>query len=187
MDKVNIKILMLGPQGSGKSTQAQLLAARLGLPLVDMGGILRTISLLDDSQTAKVVRKALESGRLVDIEITAMLINKRLRQNDCQNGFVLDGYPRNQEQFRRLDTKFDKVIYIHISDEEGVKRLLARQRHDDKPEIIAERLKIYHAETEPLLAIFRKEGILEKVNGERSIKEIHEDILKKLNIDNDKY
>jgi len=175
-----MNILILGPQGSGKSTQAQLLSAGLGLPLVEMGEILRTISLLEDSPTANIIKKSLETGGLVRNETTSFLVNKRLSQKDCKSGFVLDGYPRNQKQLELLDMKFDKVFYIKVSDEEGTKRLFARKRHDDTPEVIAERLKIYHAETEPLLEVFRKEGILEEIDGERSIEEIHQDILERV-------
>jgi len=175
-----MNVLILGPQGSGKSTQAQLLSVDLGVPFIQMGEILRTISLLDDSPMANNIKKSLEKGKLVANSIASLIVNRRLSQEDCKNGFVLDGYPRSREQLKSLNVKFDKVFYIKVSDKEGAKRLLARKRHDDTPEVIAKRLKIYHAETEPLLEIFRKEGVLEEIDGERSVEEIHQDILKRV-------
>lgn len=175
-----MNILILGPQGSGKSTQAQLLSLDLGLPLIQMGEMLRTIALIDDSPTAELIRESIKKGRLVPLSIVAALVKKRLGQSDCQKGFILDGYPRDRKQLESLGLTFDKVFYINISDEEGIKRLMARKRDDDKPEVIAKRLKIYHTETKPILDIFRKGKVLEEINGERSVEEIHQDILDRL-------
>lgn len=170
----------MGPQGSGKSTQASLLAQDLGLPYVQTGEILRIISLLDDSNTATLIKNAVDNGKLVPTEIVTQIINKRLTQPDCIRGFVMDSYLRNQDQFRELQAKLDKVFYVRLSDEEGIKRLIKRGRADDTREVIAKRLSIYHQETEPLLTTFQDKGILEEVDGERSIKDVHDDILKRL-------
>jgi adenylate kinase len=182
-----MNILILGPQGSGKSTQAQLLALDLGLPYIAMGEILRTISLLKDSPTARIVKQKLEQGKLIPLDLASSIINKRLEQKDCQKGFVLDGFPRNRKQLTPLKIKFDKVFYIKVSDKEGIRRLLARGRQDDTPEIIAERLRIYHGETEALLETFRKDKILEEIEGERSAEEIHQDILERVRARSDKH
>src|SRR3989344_3737522 len=175
-----MNILVDGPQCSGKSTQAAMLAFKLKVPHIQMGEILRNISLINDSKTVEVIKEAMNEGELVPLEINATLVNKRLRLNDCKNGFVLDGFPRNDQQLERLESKLDKVFYLKISDEEGIKRLLLRKRADDNEETIKQRLSIYHSQTEPVLEIFRQDGILEEIDGERSIEEIHTDILERV-------
>ena len=175
-----MKVLVTGPQGSGKSTQAVLLAQDLGLPHLQLGEMFRTISLIDDSQKAQKVREALASGEFVPSDLAAEIINKRLSQADCQNGFVLDGFPRNLKDLGNFSQQLDVVFYIKISDAEAAKRLLARSRADDTKELIWERLANYHSETETILKTFTESGILTEIDGERTIEAIHQDIVKRL-------
>src|SRR3989338_507134 len=126
-----MKILLIGPQGSGKSTQASLLAEYLGIPKISTGDIFRKLP---------KVKEILAAGKLVDDETTAEIVKKRLQETDCQNGFILDGYPRNITQKELFDPQFEKVIYLKVPDEELMKRLLARGREDDTPESIRTRL-----------------------------------------------
>ena len=177
-----MKILVTGPQGSGKSTQAVLLAQDLGVPYIAAGEIFRNLTLIDDSQKAEKIRALMSTGELIPIEMADEIINRRLQYTDCQKGFVLDGFPRNLDQLNKLQVKLDHIIYINVSDKEGIARLLKRKRADDTEDVIGERLSIYHAETKPLLAIFKRENILEEVNGERPISQIHTDIVKRLKI-----
>lgn len=177
-----MKILIAGPQGSGKSTQAVLLAQDLEVPCIQLGEILRTISLVEDSQIAKTVKEAISQGKLAPFDTVAKFVNKRLSQVDCRRGFVLDGFPRSDKDIENLNQKLDKVIYLKISEEAGVKRLLARGRTDDKQDLIKERLRIYHSETQPVLDYFAKLGILIEVDGEKTVAQIHQDIVQKLAI-----
>jgi len=174
-----MKILVMGPQGSGKSTQAKLLAEKFGYPHIEMGELLRSAA-ADKSEGAGKIRDCLEKGELLPLEDTAMILKNRLSKPDCQNGFILDGYPRNIEQVKYFLPNFDKVFYLDLSDEEALKRLLKRSRDDDTPELIKRRLEIFHQETKPIRAYFQKLGILKVVDGTPAIEEIFQDLLWRL-------
>ena len=175
-----MKIIFLGLQGSGKSTQAKLLAEELSLPYIETSQLLREKK-TEDSSDAKKITEALDHGNLVVDEITIRVLKERLKQPDCQNGYVLDGYPRNEIQCQDLDTDINKVFYVKVSDEEAVKRLLKRGRHDDTGEALKRRVELYHKETEPILDKLRNMGILEEVDGERTVDEIAKDIAARTN------
>ena len=170
-----MKIIFLGSQGSGKSTQAQLVAKKLNLPCIEMGQLFRDKAKDKDSQ-AQEIKRALDVGELVPDEIAIKTLHDRLLKADCANGYVLDGYPRNYAQLEGLEKDIDKVFYIKVSDQEGIRRLIARARHDDNLSIVTKRLQIYHRMTEPLLTYFRQRGILEEVDGDRTIEEVEKDI-----------
>lgn len=175
-----IKIIILGGQGSGKSTQAKLLAEKLAVPYIEMGQVLREKARGNDTEAGDI-RQALEAGNLVADHITVKTLHDRIVKRDCQNGFVLDGYPRNYAQLEGLPKDINKVFALKVSDSEAIKRLIARARPDDSLDLIQRRLELYHAETEPLLAYFRQERILEEVDGKRTIEEIHQEIVEKVN------
>ena len=169
-----MKFVFLGPQGSGKSTQAKLLAQKLSIPYFEVGQLLREKSQESDS-LATEIKKALDQGHLVPDEITNSIVKKKT--SNAKGGYVLDGYPRNSIQFAELDPDITKAFYVKVSDEESIKRLVKRGRSDDTAQVLSKRLEIYHGETEPLLIDFRNKGILDEVNGERPISEIHEEIM----------
>src|SRR3990167_11186800 len=170
-----MKIIFLGIQGSGKSTQAKIAAEKLSLPYIETSQLLREKSKGED-EDAKRITEALDKGNLVPNEITIRTLKERLEKPDCRQGYILDGYPRNEEQFQNLDSDIDKVFYVAVSDEEAIRRLSKRGRHDDTGQALKRRMELYHKETEPMLDKFRNEGILEEVDGERSIEEIAKDI-----------
>src|SRR5574337_979820 len=117
-----MKILLIGPQGSGKSTQAALLSESLGLPRVTLGDIFRQIT-TEDSDEGRRIKGILESGQLVDDATAADLIKKRLAEEDVKAGFIVDGFPRTIEQANLFDPGYDKVVYLNVPREEVVKRL----------------------------------------------------------------
>lgn len=174
-----MKILIVGPVGSGKTTQAKLLADYLGIPSLGMGQVLREMA-KENSPQGQSLKEDLDKGKLADDAIVAKIARERIAEEDCQNGFIFDGYPRSLTQIKLFDPGYDRVFYLDISDTVAEQRLLARGRDDDTPEIIKERLRIYHQETEPLLEFFEKQGILQKIDGGGTIEEIQERIRQNL-------
>lgn len=173
-----MKIIFLGGQGSGKSTQAELLSKKLNLPNIQMGEIFRKKAKENDD-LAKLIKSSLDAGNLVPDDVAVKTLQDVLQREEYKNGYILDGYPRNSAQMDGLDTDIDKVFYIKVSDIEAINRLMLRAREDDTHEALTRRLKIYHEQTEPLLKIFNEKGILEEINGERTIEEIHKEITAK--------
>lgn len=164
-----MNILVMGPQGSGKSTQAELLAKRLNLPHIETGNVYRELA-KEDSELGRKIKGVLEKGGLVDDETTFEVVDKNLAK--IKGGFVLDGFPRTLTQAQRELFPIDKVIYINLSDEEAIERLLLRGRADDKIETIKARLKLFHERTEPILDYYRKQEKLLEIDGSKSVEEV---------------
>lgn len=175
------KIMVVGPQGSGKTTQAKILAEKLGYKYLGTGEMLREIAKQGGPEADKL-NKMFAEGRLLDDETTCKLVKETLAQPEYQNGFIMDGYPRTVTQKNIFDPDFDMILYIKVSDEVAIKRLSERGRVDDTPEAIEKRLEIYHHETGPLLDIFLNEGKLWVVDGEQEIDAVTNQIFKRLNI-----
>lgn len=163
-------ILMVGPIGSGKSTQAKILSQELGLTLIQTGELVRKKS-QEDSEEGRQVRETMEKGSLVSDEIMAQLLKEELAKDHAQS-VLLDSYPRRLSQLDVYDPGIDKVVYLRLPDAVLEERLLARKRVDDKPEIIENRLKVYHEETEPLLDFYEKQGKLITIDGVGTLEEV---------------
>lgn len=170
-----MKILFIGPQGSGKSTQAKLLSEYLNWPYLGSGDIFRQISKVD-SDLGEKLREILNSGKLVDDQTTCEVVKKKLEEDSYKSGFVLDGYPRTVEQIKMFDPEFDVVFYLDVSKKVSLARLLKRVREDDTPALIEARLVHYYNQTQPLLGYFKEIGILKEVDGEREVLEIQNEI-----------
>lgn len=174
-----MKIIVMGPQGSGKTTQASQVAEEFGLPLIDAGDLVRKFA-EGNTPEAKAVKEKILSGDLIENEVAARLVKENI-ENSGQNGFVLDGYPRSMEQCKIYFPEVDRVVYISLPDEICIDRLLKRGRFDDTNESITRRLELYHQLTEPMLSYFREKGILFEINGNREIPEVHQGIMDILN------
>lgn len=167
-----MRILLLGPQGSGKSTQAKLLSDKYNLSFISIGDLVREKS-REDSPEGEKIKEIMERGEFVDDITVANLFKERL-EKERGKGFVTDSYPRRLSQVKTYDPGIEKTIYLDISDEEILNRLLKRGRIDDTKEAIEKRLSIYHEETKPLLDYYRSLGKLSEVEGEGSVEEVFE-------------
>jgi len=175
------RILILGPQGCGKGTQAAILSAYLGIPYLSMGHLLREEA-KGDGELAEKVREIVETGELVSDVVAEAVLRNRLAEPDVGNGYILDGFPRNFEQLRAF-AGFDQptaVIVIDIPKRESRARLQNRAitegRTDDTPEVIEKRLGIYSTDTVPIIEEYRKQGVVREVDGMGSIEEVAERI-----------
>ena len=169
--------VILGPQGSGKSTQGKLLAQHLGLPLIDMGDVLRKWG-EGTNPTALKIQNIIKKGELLDDETLMSVFREEVNKPQYKNGFVLDGAPRTLAQARLInnEVQLNKVFYLRVPDDVNTGRLLVRGRVDDTPELIAKRLALYHEQTEPVLGFYRQTGVLEGIDGTKGIEAIFEDV-----------
>ena len=181
-----MNLLVLGPQGSGKGTQATRIAAEHGIPHVSTGEMFRA-AIAEGAELGRRVGPILASGELVPDELTVALIRERLAAPDADDGFVLDGFPRNLAQAEALDAMLgeigrtlDAVLFFDLSDEIATERIRGRAldegREDDTPETIARRLAIYHEQTEPVVERYRVSGKLVPLHAERTIGEVAAEI-----------
>ncbi len=181
-----MNLLVLGPQGAGKGTQAKRIAADYGIPHISTGDMFRE-AIASGSELGKRVEPILAAGELVPDELTMALIRERLVQEDAREGFVLDGFPRNSAQADALDAMLeqigrtlDAVLFFDLPDEVAVERLRRSSdeegRPDDTPEAIARRLAIYHEQTEPVVEHYRATGKLVPLHAERSIDEVYSEV-----------
>lgn len=181
MTELNYKRLcIMGPQGSGKTTQATMLAHEMGLCEIDAGQLLRDRAMQNDDVGVKLQNDMVE-GSLVDDSVIASLVKERIEREDCKLGFVMDGYPRSHSQMEAFDPKLDLIVYIEIPDQVVIERMLKRGRVDDTPDGIQKRLSIFHSQTKEILEYYAKEGKLIKVDGSHGIEEVAAEIRKALN------
>jgi len=202
------KIIFIGPQGSGKGTQAKIISEELNIPHISTGDLFRML----EGKLREEVDSYVNKGKLVPDELTVKILKERITKPDCKDGFILDGFPRNIAQANMLDTitKIDKVIEITLTDELAIERISSRwsckkcgtifntitnppkikgvcdkcqgelyRRADDNPEAIKKRLETYHKETEPILKKYK--SVVVSIDGDQEIDKISEEILENLN------
>lgn len=208
-------LILMGPPGAGKGTQAERLSKEFLIPHISTGDIFRK-AIKEETELGRRLKEYLDSGALVPDDITIGIVKERIQNKDCEKGFMLDGFPRTVSQARALDEsmkelkkELDRVIYISVSEETLVERLTGRkgckkcgtvyhisfnpsknnskcdlcdgelyQRSDDTLETVKNRFKVYLDNTRPLIEYYSQKGILEEVDGNKSVKEVYKNIKK---------
>ena len=208
-----LNLMLFGPPGAGKGTQADRLRSDFRVPLVSTGDTLRG-NVKEGTELGKEAKQYMDAGDLVPDELIVAMVSDRLQQEDALDGFILDGFPRTMEQARALDEllselgrRITAVILIDVPDEEVVRRISGRrvcvkaghnyhvdfdppkregicdqdgskliQRDDDKPDVVRNRLSVYHEQTEPLVDHYDELGLLRRIDGTRSPTEVHDHI-----------
>ncbi len=187
-----MRLLIVGPPGAGKGTQAKKIAEHYGIPAISTGDIFRK-NVADETELGLKVKAIMESGDYVPDDLTNALVRDRLGQPDAQIGFLLDGYPRTVDQVRELDEiladeghPLQEVLELVVDTEEVVGRLLNRAqiegRADDTEEVIRNRMNVYAEQTAPLTDIYRERGLLVQVNGLGDVDEVSARIYEALDI-----
>ena len=210
-----MKLILLGPPGAGKGTQAEILNKKLGIPTISTGNILRA-AVKNGTPVGLKAKEYMDAGKLVPDEVIIGVISERLAEADCRNGFILDGVPRTIPQAEALEKagiSFDAVVSIEISDEEIVERMAGRRvctacgapyhvknmppkvegvcdacggkleaRADDKPEVVRDRLQVYHKETAPLKDFYAARNLLITVDNQPTVAETTTAILNALGL-----
>ncbi len=177
-------VVFIGPPGSGKGTQAERLAAKLQLPHLSTGAMLREAADAG-SEPGRRAMQFMEHGHLAPDELVIAVIGERIAQPDCARGCLFDGFPRTIEQARALDQllleggrTLDHVLELDVAEAELVQRLLRRAktsdppRTDDTPEVIPERIEVYRRQTTPVLEYYRERGLLRTVDGQGAPEEV---------------
>ncbi|MBQ8868715.1 MAG: adenylate kinase [Oscillospiraceae bacterium] len=199
-----MNLILLGAPGAGKGTQAEVICDRLSIPAISTGNIIRE-ALRNETELGLKAKKFIEEGALVPDEVVIGIIQERLKEDDCKNGFILDGFPRTVPQAEALDKMgvvIDKVVDIEVADSKICERLSGRRvckacsasyhtlykpskngetcdkcggelicRKDDHPDTVLERLKVYHEQTEPLIAFYKSRGKLVVVEGQEEVED----------------
>jgi adenylate kinase len=176
------RLLLLGPPGAGKGTQAARLVAQLGIPQISTGDMFRE-AVAAGTELGLQLEQTMARGELVDDEVVIAVTGERLTREDARDGFILDGFPRTVAQAEALDrvledmgTKLERCVALVVDVEAVVQRLLKRAdiegRSDDNEETIRNRLRVYREQTEPLVAYYRERGVLAEVDGMGTVDEV---------------
>lgn len=206
-----MNIIFLGPPGAGKGTQAQRVCAALSIPQISTGDILRR-AIKEQTPTGLEAKAYIDAGKLVPDEVVIAIVRERLAQDDCAQGYILDGFPRTVPQAEALAqfASIDAVVELDVADDHLVKRLSGRrvclncgatyhvsmhegekcdkcgnaliQRDDDKPETVLSRLKVYHDQTAPLVSYYQEKGLLKRIDGAQDMDTIFASILKTIGV-----
>ncbi len=177
------RIVLLGPPGAGKGTQAELLAGQLGVPAISTGDMLRR-AVSSGTELGGKVQGIMASGALVDDATMADVVKDRLAQTDARQGFLLDGYPRTLPQAHTLEgiltgisQELDAVLLVEVPEEELVRRAVLRKREDDREDVVRERLRVYREKTEPLIGYYRERGLLYPIDGNLPVEKVTSQML----------
>jgi adenylate kinase len=182
-----VRVVLLGPPGAGKGTQAQIIASRVGVPAISTGDIFRA-NVSGQTELGRKAKTYMDAGELVPDEITVAMVKDRLAEPDAKAGFLLDGFPRTIPQAEQLRDSLsemghalDCVLELVVEEDELVRRLSGRrllvdgewvQRDDDRPETVRRRLQVYREQTAPLSEFYESEGLLARIDAIGEIEEV---------------
>lgn len=178
-----MKIVLIGIQGSGKSTQGNRLSEKLNVPYLSTGHIFREIA-KEHTSLGRYIKETMNAGYLISDDQTLEIVSEYLHRPEYQNGYILDGFPRTKGQAEAFENGIDKAVYIKVSDEEALKRLSLRNddRADATTSAIKKRIELFYQFTLPVIDHYREESKLAEVEGEAPIDEIHNEICKILGV-----
>jgi adenylate kinase len=180
-----MKLILLGIQGAGKSTQGNLLKKKLGVPYLSTGHIFRDLA-KEHTPLGRKIKETMNAGFLIPDRQTLKIVAEYLSRPEYQKGYILDGFPRTLKQAESFENGIDKVIYLNVSDREALWRLSFRNhddgREDENLAAIRKRIMLYHRHTDPVLDHYKKHHKLIEINGEQPIKKIHDEIFEKLGL-----
>ncbi len=177
-----MKVILIGIQGAGKSTQGNLLRDKLNIPYLSTGHIFREMA-KEKTPLGRYIKEIMNAGFLIPDDKTVEIVSEYLKKPEYKKGYVLDGFPRTLEQVKMFENGVDKVVYLRVSDKEALWRLSYREgvgREDETLAAIRKRIELFHKLTEPVLDYYRQKGALVEIDGEKSIEEIHKEILEKI-------
>lgn len=180
-----MKIILIGIQGSGKSTQGNLISEKLKIPYLSTGHIFREIA-KEKTPIGRYIKETMNAGYLIPDDKTLEIVEDYLHRDEYKEGYILDGFPRTVPQAEKFVNGINAVFYLKVTDKEALWRLAGRDdgdtRGDNTLTAIMKRINLFHEKTEPVIGYYRQKGILHDIDGEKTIDEINKEILNKLDL-----
>jgi adenylate kinase len=187
-----VRLVLVGPPGAGKGTQAQFIASHFAVPKISTGDIFRA-NVSKGTPLGKKAEEYMDAGEYVPDEVTNLMVRARIDEPDAERGFLLDGYPRTLDQVEELDGmiaftghRLDAVVVLTVDPDEIVARLVQRAevegRADDTEEVVRRRQEVYAEQTEPLIEVYRSRGIVHEIDGMGSVEDVTKRIFDALDV-----
>ncbi len=177
-----MKIILIGIQGAGKSTQGNLLSEKLNIPYLSTGHIFRDLA-KEKTKVGRYIKEIMNAGYLIPDSKTLSIVSDYLKRPEYKNGYIMDGFPRTTKQAEAFNEKIDCVFYLKVSDKEALWRLSYRNeagREDETLGAVRKRIELFHKLTEPVIDFYRKHHLLFEIDGEKSIEDISKEIMSKI-------